>query len=59
MALVTAAPPRDRDLFIVTSSDTKPVYTAIGALVFETDTGLWFIWDGNSWETYLLPGVAP
>lgn len=57
---VVLAPPRenDRDFYLGEAADTKPLSAVVGSLFYETDTGLWFIWDGAAWAAYHAPAPA-
>lgn len=43
------------DFYIGLSSDMKPVSFKRGAMIYETDTGYWYRFDGFSWNKYLRP----
>jgi hypothetical protein len=38
--------------FVSLSTDDRPTGTNAGALLYETDTRLWFIFDGTNWVAY-------
>jgi hypothetical protein len=40
------------------STDDKPDNGATGSTFYETDTGLWFLFDGLEWVRLYLPGAA-
>lgn len=60
MAVTQARDHPQSFVFIGLSGDVKPTDSkvAIGATFLEKDTLAWFIWDGDSWETYVLPASA-
>jgi len=37
--------------FAIVTSATRPASPWAGQVIFETDTGLSFVWDGDSWES--------
>lgn len=37
------------------SGDSKPTDAPAGSTFYEVDTGNWFVWDGDSWESYTYP----
>jgi hypothetical protein len=37
------------------SGDVKPTDVLTGSTFYEVDTGDWFVWDGDSWESYTFP----
>ena len=39
--------------YIGASTDTKPdTGVDIGSLLLETDTSIWWMWDGSTWSQY-------
>lgn len=41
--------------YIGASTDTKPTNAPVGAIAYETDTGLLYMWDGSNWQEYGEP----
>ena len=42
-----------RKAYICLSTDVKPASPSNGyALLYESDTGLWYAWNGSAWVAY-------
>ena len=45
-AAVTSPP------IICQSSDTKPGAASVGQRLYETDTSIWYVWNGSAWVIF-------